>query len=42
MNHFLKAAPVERNANLATYNAPKLILHPNVVPTIIRIIEGNN
>lgn len=42
MNHFLKATPVERNANLATYNAPELNLHPNIVPTIIRIIEGNN
>lgn len=41
MNHFLKAAPVERNANLATYNAPELDLHPQIVPIITGIIEGN-
>jgi len=34
MNHVLKTAPLQRDANLLTYNLPKLPLHPKLTPAI--------
>lgn len=34
MNHVLKHAPLERAANLATYQTPGLPLHPALIPAI--------
>ena len=39
VNHVLKIAPAEREANLATYADPKLALAPDVVPAIVNFIE---
>lgn len=39
VNHVLKVAPTEREANLATYKNPELALAPDVVPQIVNFIE---
>lgn len=38
MNHVLKEAPLERNANLATYSQPDLPLHPELIPEILKFL----
>jgi hypothetical protein len=40
MNHILKTAPVERQANLATYNDPGLPLAPALVQAIVSFVHG--
>ena len=40
MNHVLKNAPAERNANLATYSQPELPLHENLIPVILKFLEN--
>jgi uncharacterized protein len=40
VNHILKAAPEERNANVATYANPALPLAPGVVPAIAEFVRG--
>ena len=39
MNHVLKNAPKERNANLATYSQPDLPLHKDLVPTVLKFLQ---
>lgn len=39
VNHVLKVAPAEREANLATYKNPELALAPDVAPAIVSFIE---
>jgi len=39
VNHVLKIAPADREANLATYKNPELALAPDVVPSIVNFIE---
>ena len=38
MNHVLKAAPIDREKNLATYNQPDLPLKPELIPGIVDFI----
>jgi pimeloyl-ACP methyl ester carboxylesterase len=40
MNHILKAAPAERNANVSTYNQPDLPLKEEVIPAIISFVSA--
>jgi uncharacterized protein len=40
MNHVLKDAPEDRNANLATYNQPDLPLNTALVNAITRFISA--
>lgn len=40
MNHVLKAAPVDRPQNLATYTQPGLPLHPGLVPALAGFIHS--
>jgi len=39
VNHILKTAPAERNANMATYADPSLKLAPGVVDTIAAFVQ---
>ena len=39
MNHVLKAAPIERSANLATYNDPSLPLADGLIGPLITFLE---
>lgn len=39
MNHILKAAPMERAANLKTYNEPETPLEPSLVPLIANFVK---
>ena len=39
VNHILKVAPLERAANMETYNNPELPLAPDVVDTIVNWIR---
>ncbi len=39
VNHVLKAAPADREANLATYKNPELALAPDVAPAIVNFIQ---
>ncbi len=41
MNHVLKPAPEERQANLATYSQAELPLHPDLVPTILEFLKNS-
>jgi len=40
VNHVLKIAPLERAANMATYNDPHLPLAPGVLDTVVNWIKG--
>ncbi|MGN6640931.1 MAG: serine aminopeptidase domain-containing protein [Mucilaginibacter sp.] len=40
MNHVLKDAPADRDQNLATYNKPDLPLKAELVPDIVKFING--
>lgn len=40
MNHVLKEAPTDRDQNLATYNNPDLPLKAELVPDIVKFING--
>lgn len=42
MNHIMKEAPVDRDQNLATYNNPDLPLKAELVPDIVKFINGIN
>ncbi len=42
MNHILKEAPADRDQNLATYNKPDLPLKAELVPAIVKFINGIN
>ena len=42
MNHILKDAPADRDQNLATYNKPDLPLKAELVPAIVKFINGIN
>jgi alpha-beta hydrolase superfamily lysophospholipase len=42
MNHVLKEAPADRDANLATYSDPTLPLHPKLVREIEDFIDGDD
>ncbi len=42
MNHILKEAPADRDQNLATYNKPDLPLKAELVPDIVKFINGIN
>jgi pimeloyl-ACP methyl ester carboxylesterase len=42
MNHVLKTAPTEKQANLATYTLPQLQLYPDLVPAIVAFIRRSN
>ena len=39
MNHILRAAPLDRAANIATYSDPALPLAPDVVPAIAAFLN---
>ena len=39
MNHILKQAPEDRNANLSTYFNPELPLHPKLIPGLIQFLQ---
>lgn len=39
MNHILKAAPADREQNLATYNKPELPLDPELVKNIVSFVK---
>ncbi len=41
VNHVLKVAPLERAANIATYNDPELPLAPGVLDTVRHWIKGH-
>jgi pimeloyl-ACP methyl ester carboxylesterase len=41
VNHVLKTAPLERAANMATYNNPDLPLGPGVLDTVAHWIKGH-
>src|SRR5262249_19777030 len=40
MNHVLKAAPADRDANLQTYAAPSLPLAPQLIPAIVAFVAA--
>ncbi|MBS1532165.1 MAG: alpha/beta hydrolase [Bacteroidetes bacterium] len=42
MNHILKDAPADRDQNLATYNKPDLPLKAELVPDIVKFVQGLN
>jgi len=42
MNHVLKEAPADRDPNLATYNKPDLPLKAELVPAIVKFVNGIN
>ena len=42
MNHILKDAPADRDQNLATYQKPDLPLKAELVPAIVKFINGIN
>jgi uncharacterized protein len=42
MNHILKEAPADRDQNLATYNKPDLPLKAELVPELVKFIQGIN
>ncbi|MGZ3778026.1 MAG: hypothetical protein ACXVI9_10715, partial [Mucilaginibacter sp.] len=42
MNHILKDAPADRDQNLATYNKPDLPLKAELLPEIVKFINGLN
>jgi uncharacterized protein len=42
MNHILKEAPADRDQNLATYNKPDLPLKAELVPDIVKFVNGLN
>jgi hypothetical protein len=42
MNHILKDAPADRDQNLATYTKPDLPLKAELVPDIVKFINGVN
>jgi len=39
MNHILRAAPMDRAANIATYSQPTLPLKPELMPALIAFIR---
>ena len=39
MNHILKQAPEDRNANLSTYFNPELPLHPKLIPGLVKFLQ---
>ena len=39
MNHILRAAPIDRAANIATYSQPALPLKPELVPALVTFIR---
>jgi hypothetical protein len=39
MNHILKQAPEDRNANLSTYFNPELPLHPKLIPGLVQFLQ---
>jgi pimeloyl-ACP methyl ester carboxylesterase len=42
MNHILKEAPADRDQNLATYNNPELPLKAELMPDLVKFINGLN
>lgn len=42
MNHILKEAPADRDQNLATYNKPDLPLKAELVPDVVKFVNGLN
>ncbi|MDB5135981.1 MAG: hypothetical protein JWP37_2584 [Mucilaginibacter sp.] len=42
MNHILKEAPADRDQNLATYNKPELPLKAELMPDLVKFINGLN
>jgi pimeloyl-ACP methyl ester carboxylesterase len=40
MNHILRAAPIDRVANIATYSQPALPLKPELMPILITFLRG--
>ena len=42
MNHILKEAPADRDQNLATYKNPELPLKAELMPAIIKFVNGIN
>jgi alpha-beta hydrolase superfamily lysophospholipase len=42
MNHVLKDAPADRDQNLATYSKPDLPLKAELVPDIVKFVQGLN
>jgi len=42
MNHVLKDAPADRDQNLATYNKPDLPLKAELVPDVVKFVQGLN
>ncbi|HWD90067.1 MAG TPA: alpha/beta hydrolase [Mucilaginibacter sp.] len=42
MNHVLKDAPADRDQNLATYNKPDLPLKAELVPDVVKFVNGLN
>jgi pimeloyl-ACP methyl ester carboxylesterase len=42
MNHVLKDAPADRDQNLATYEKPDLPLKAELMPAIVKFIDGIN
>ena len=40
MNHVLKNAPLDRNANLATYSQAELPLHEELIPVILQFLKN--
>ena len=42
MNHVLKEAPADRDQNLATYNKPDLPLKAELMPDVVKFVNGLN
>jgi uncharacterized protein len=39
MSHILKEGPADKQANFATYSAPDLPLHPQLIPALVKFIN---
>jgi uncharacterized protein len=42
MNHIMKEAPADRDQNLATYNKPELPLKAELLPDVVKFVQGLN
>ncbi|WP_426670971.1 alpha/beta hydrolase [Mucilaginibacter sp. McL0603] len=42
MNHILKEAPADKDQNMATYDKPELPLKTELVPDLVKFINGSN
>jgi hypothetical protein len=42
MNHILKEAPADKDQNMATYTQPNLPLKAELIPDLVKFINGSN